>query len=93
MARIVDPEFEKAFSRGYKLVTVSVLYHMPDHRSLLNEFVWQTLDLTPKYPRVQKFLDYWRREIEAVIREVTIAEVEPLAARRISTVKSVLTLN
>jgi uncharacterized protein Usg len=69
-----DREFEKMVREGYVLVTINVLYHLPDHRSLINEFIWQTLDLKPRYPRVERFLDFWRREIDAVIREVTISD-------------------
>jgi uncharacterized protein Usg len=58
------------------IVTVQVLYFIPGY-SLLNEFLWQTLDTRPRYPRVHSFLDYWRREIDAVIKEVTICDVGP----------------
>lgn len=58
---------------GYTLVTVNVLYYMPDHRNLVNEFLWQTMDVSPRYPRIERFLDHWRREIDAVIKEVQIS--------------------
>lgn len=58
---------------GWRLATAEVLYYMPDHPSLLQSFVWQTLDLAPDFPRIQQFLGYWRREIEAVISTVRIA--------------------
>ena len=47
---------------------------MPDHRNLIQEFMWQTLDINPKYPRVNKFLSFWKENIEAVIADVEIAE-------------------
>jgi uncharacterized protein Usg len=75
--------FEAAIRRDARLVTVLILYHLPDHRSLLNEFVWQTQDVAPRYPRVGAFLDHWRREIEAVIREVLVGHAEPLQPARI----------
>ena len=59
--------------RGERLTTASVLYYMPDSPALLQEFVWQTLDLAPEFPRIHRFLDFWRREIEAVIHSVTVA--------------------
>lgn len=62
------------FMKGYRHVTLNVVYYMPDHRSLLNEFIWQTLDLRPSYPRVQQFLSHWRREIDAVIKEVLLSD-------------------
>ena len=28
----------------YRLTTAEILYHMPDHRELLQTYVWQNLD-------------------------------------------------
>jgi uncharacterized protein Usg len=64
---------------GWRLATAEVLFYMPDHPALLQSFVWQTLDIAPSYPRVHKFLDFWRREIEAVIHSVRLASGETLA--------------
>ena len=69
--------------RGWRLATAEVLYYMPDHPSVLQSFVWQTLDLAPRYPRIHQFLDHWRREIEAVIHSVRLATGETLAPPRI----------
>ncbi len=68
--------------KGYSLVTVNVLYYMPDHRSILNEFIWQTMDIRPRYPRIGQFLDYWHREIDAVFKEVRVSEGECLVPSR-----------
>ena len=54
------------------IVTVSVFYCMPDYRHVLQEFIWQTDDIKPEYPRVHKFLNYWHDNIEAVIEEIKI---------------------
>jgi uncharacterized protein Usg len=59
--------------RGERLTTAEVLYYLPDHPALLQRFLWQTLDLSPEYPRIHRFLDYWRREIHAVIHSVQVA--------------------
>ena len=63
---------------GATLLTAEVLYYMPDHPSLLQTFMWQTLDVAPKYPRLAQFLDFWRREVEAVIHSVRVAHGQPL---------------
>lgn len=76
-----DPDFEKILVKGYSVVTVNVVYFLPDHRSLVNEFMWQTLDLKPKYPRVIRFLDFWQREIDAIIREIQLADSSGLQPR------------
>ena len=56
------------------IVTVNVLYWMPDYDHILQQFVWQTADVRPEYPRVHRFLNYWYDNIEAIISEVIIAD-------------------
>lgn len=68
--------------QGWRLATAEVLYYMPDHPSLLQSFMWQTLDLAPAYPRIHRFLEFWRREIDAVIHSVRLATGETLAPPR-----------
>jgi uncharacterized protein Usg len=55
------------------LATTEVLYYLPDYPDILQSFTWQTLDEAPKFPRVQKFLDYWRAHIDAVIHSVRLS--------------------
>jgi uncharacterized protein Usg len=90
---MIDNDFEKMFVGGYSLVTINVIYYLPDHKSLVNEFMFQTMDLRPKYPRVERFLDYWRREIDAVIKEVQLADsmgLSPRHFRRIEEITGIL---
>ncbi len=54
------------------IVTVSVFYWMPDYQNVLQQFIWQTDDVKPEYPRVHKFLNYWHDNIDAVIEEIEI---------------------
>ncbi|MGY6633522.1 MAG: usg protein [Alkalilacustris sp.] len=55
---------------GYGLTTAEFFYRMPDHRHVLNSFVWQLHDLAPDYPRLFQFIDFWRREIEGPLHSV-----------------------
>jgi uncharacterized protein Usg len=75
----MDREEMRLRLQGWRLTTAEILYYIPDHPSLLQSFVWQTLDLAPEFPRMRKFLDHWRREIEAVIHSVQLASGETLA--------------
>ena len=54
------------------IATVDILYWMPDYQHILQQFIWQTDDVRPEYPRVHKFLNYWHDNIEAVIEEIRI---------------------
>ena len=67
-----DPDFTSRLC-GQRLTTAEVLYYIPDHPLLLQSFLWQTLDVAPDFPRVHRFLDFWRREIDAVIHSVQVS--------------------
>ena len=58
------------------LVTLNVYYWMPDYENIIQEFIWQTLDVKPTYPRIHKFLNYWHNNIDAVVNEIQICESE-----------------
>ena len=49
---------------------------MPDYENILQQLLWQTMDVKPKYPRVQKFLNYWHNNIDAIVSEIQICESE-----------------
>ncbi len=80
------PDFE-AQLKGKRLTTAEVLYFIPDHPDLLQSFLWQTLDEAPEFPRIQKFLEFWRREIEAVIHSVQISSMQQVAPGRMRSVR------
>ncbi len=56
-----------------ELVLVGVIYYMPDYKNLLNEFYCQFDDFVPDIPRVHEFLNYWKDNIEATIKEVKVS--------------------
>ena len=56
-----------------KIITVDILYWMPDYNNILQQFIWQTRDIPPEYPRVHKFLNFWYNNIDATIAEIKIA--------------------
>jgi len=69
---------EILMTEGWRLSLAKVVYYMPDHPSLVNEFTVQQLDLEPRYPRLQIFLGYWKDHIDATIQEVFLATGERL---------------
>jgi uncharacterized protein Usg len=79
--------------RGERLTTAEVLYYMPDHPAVLQRFTWQTLDVSPDYPRIHRFLGFWRREIEAVIHSVTVCAVGLVAPAKLEIAREVGRLN
>ena len=55
-----------------ELILVGVTYYLPDYQNLLNEFYCQFEDITPDIPRVHQFLNYWKNNVEAIIKTVEI---------------------
>ena len=78
---------------GKRLTTAEVLYYMPGHPALLQSFLWQTLDEAPDFPRVQRFLEFWRREIDAVIHSVAISSAPQITPGRARSVRFLGNLN
>lgn len=70
-------DFERQV-KGYGLTTAQILYRMPDFRNLVQEYLWQDYDLSPSFPELKKFLDYWRRSLEGPIVSVTITHADAL---------------
>jgi uncharacterized protein Usg len=58
---------------AWRLTTAEILYHMPDHPGLLQSFIWQKHDRAPDFPELHRFLDFWRRDIEATLHSIRVA--------------------
>ena len=57
---------------GYRLTTAEILYHLPDHPGVLQTYVWQKLDVAPRFPELRKFLDFWTGNIEGRLHSVLV---------------------
>ena len=58
--------------QDYRLTTAEILYHLPDHPDILQTYVWQELDLAPRYPVLRKFLEFWERSLEGRLHSVRV---------------------
>lgn len=58
--------------RTKKSVIINVLYFLPDHPSLLQEFIWNYNDIVPELRETHKFLNYWHNNIEATINQILL---------------------
>lgn len=76
--------------KDYRLTTAEILYHLPDHPSLLQTYVWQNLDIAPKFPILAKFLNFWETSLDARLHSVKIASaklVKPNQVRHVDHVE------
>ena len=67
----MNTQFEMRL-QGYRLTTAEILYHMPDYPEILQTYVWQQLDLAPKFPILRKFLDHWQRNLDGKLHTVRV---------------------
>lgn len=61
---------------GYRLTTAEIIYHLPDYPCVLQTFVWQTLDIAPDFPRLQRFIAYWKQYLDGKVHSVRVASAE-----------------
>ena len=59
--------------KDYRLTTAEILYHLPDHPEILQSYIWQDLDLAPRFPVLRRFLDFWYRELDGRVHSVRVA--------------------
>jgi uncharacterized protein Usg len=77
----------------YRLTTAEILYHLPDHPSLLQSYTWQDYDLTPEYPVLRRFLDFWHRSLDGKLHSVTVASTQLISPSEMRHAGTVLTLH
>ena len=56
----------------YRLTTAEILYRLPDHPEILQTYVWQDLDIAPRYPVLRKFLDFWEARLDGRLYQVRV---------------------
>ena len=77
---------------GRGLSTVEIAYYLPDYPSLLQTFIWQHYDEAPHFPMLRRFLDHWRRDVEAVLHSVRFAHDKLIGPREWRHIDDYITL-
>ena len=63
----------RADAESFGLTTAQIVYHVPDHYELLQDFLWQQYDMFPEFPSLRKFLAFWEEKIEGPLHSITVA--------------------
>lgn len=79
--------------RDYRLTTAEILYHLPDHPSLLQSYLWQDYDLAPEFPQLHRFLDFWSHNLEGKLHSVKVASLSLIEPPRLQTADTLLSLH
>ncbi|GBF25918.1 hypothetical protein MnTg02_00954 [bacterium MnTg02] len=69
---MADLQFREQLS-GHSLTTAEILYHLPDHPSLLQSYIWQEYDSAPRFPKLKGFLDFWTANLDGALYIVRVA--------------------
>lgn len=72
MSPQASPDFVRQL-QGYGLATAEIIYRLPDHPAILQSYVWQEYDLAPKFPELNRFLAFWKRELDGKLHSVRVA--------------------
>ena len=78
---------------GYGLTTAHILYRLPDFPRVLQAYVWQDYDLWPQFPALNRFLDFWRCELEGPLHSVTVAHSRLIKPAELRAVDGVFRLH
>jgi len=62
--------------QGFRLTTAEILYRIPDYPDLIQSYIWQELDISPEFPRLHAFLEYWEKNLEGKLYSVKVAQSE-----------------
>lgn len=79
--------------QGFCLTTAEILYRLPDHRSILQAYIWQEYDLAPEWPGLHEFLDFWDKHLDGPLHSVRIAHVRLIGPAEVRTVRAQFVLN
>lgn len=79
--------------QDYRLTTAEILYHLPDHPGLLQTYIWQDLDMAPRYPVLRRFLRFWEQSLDGRLHSVRVGSAELIQPGRWGHAQSVLTLH
>lgn len=60
------------FIKDYRLIMAEIVYHMPDSPQFLQTFIWNEMDIAPRYPVLHNFLDFWQRNLDGKLHSVYV---------------------
>lgn len=78
---------------GYRLTTAEILYRLPDHPTFLQSYLWQDLDMAPKFPVLNKFLRFWEENLDGPLYAVRVAARGVVSDAELRKVDGVFTLH
>ena len=63
-------------SNAFRLTTAEITYRRPDFPDLLQEFIWQDLDIAPGFPKLTKFLEFWAHHLDGPLHLIRVCHAD-----------------
>lgn len=79
--------------QGYRLTTAEIVYHLPDYPDLLQMYIWQEYDLSPDFPILHKFLDFWENNIDGKLHAVQVVSTDIIKPGEVHHINAFYTLH
>lgn len=76
-------DLKQQFIDHYRLTTAEIIYHLPDYPELLQSYIWQEYDIAPKFPVLNKFLDFWSHNLDGRLHSVYVASQRLITPREV----------
>lgn len=78
---------------GYRLTTAEITYRRPDFPALLQHYIWQDLDIAPRFPVLTGFLEFWESNLDGPLHSIRVASTGLVSPAEFRWVGSELRLN
>lgn len=89
---MVSQDFRRQLA-GYGLTTAEIVYRRPDHPWLLQTYLWQDYDLFPNFPTLERFLAFWKNNLDGALHSVRVAHSRLIQPAEIRAVDGILRLH
>jgi len=89
---MVSQDFRRQLA-GYGLTTAEIVYRRPDHPWLLQTYLWQDYDLCPGFPTLERFLAFWKNNLDGALHSVRVAHSRLIRPAEIRAIDGVFRLH
>lgn len=90
--RMSSSDFQRQID-GFGLTTADILYRLPDHPAILQQYVWQEYDKAPGFPELNRFLMFWQAKLEGLLYRVTVCHKALIGPAELKAVDGEFRLN
>jgi uncharacterized protein Usg len=89
---MISTDFQRQID-GFGLTTADILYRLPDHPAILQQYVWQEYDKAPSFPELNRFLLFWQAKLEGLLYRVTVCHKALIGPAELKAVDGMFRLN